>query len=124
MKVWNGISSTVITNQGSLGLGTSKPDSSIHIKNDNPGIILQNTVNQLGPNLASSKILFKDYDGNDLSEIKSSYTTSYETRNPQFNNLVRWFKFNELSGSNFAEDSSKNNLQATLNNFNIYGKIL
>ncbi len=120
VKIWNGTSTTVVTNYGSVGLGTEKPEASIHIQNETPSILLQNTNDILGSNLASSKIQFKDYNGEGLAEIKGCYTSSYDTRNPQFNNLVRWFKFNETYGSNIAIDSSRNNIQATLNNLNVY----
>ncbi len=120
IKVWNGNSTMVVTNYGSIGLGTETPQASLDIQSETPSITLQNMNNILGANLGSSKIEFKNYNGDGLVEIKSCYTTSYDTRNPQFNNLVRWFKFNETYGSNFATDSSKNNLKATLNNFNVY----
>ena len=43
----------------------------------------------------------KDFNSNDLCEIKGSYTTNYETRSPQFENLVRWYKFDETRGFKF-----------------------
>ena len=133
MKISNGSSSFIFTNNSFLGIGNSfntsssttslltYPESAIHIKNDNSNIILQNSVKEiLGNGKSKSKINFKDFNSNDLCEIKGSYTTNYETRSPQFENLVRWYKFDEIRGNNYAIDNSKYNLRARLQNFNIY----
>jgi hypothetical protein len=120
MKVWNGNGSMNFTNYGSLGLGITTPEGSIHVKNDDPSIILQNTNPSIGPGLGSSSIFFRDANNTNFLEIKGAYTTSYESRNPQFNNLVRWFKFNETRGDTFVLDSAKYQTNPTMYEFDIY----
>ena len=122
MKVWNGTSLLNFSNNGFLGIGSSliNPESSLHIKNQSSNIILQNTETTLGDGKCNSKIIFKDSNSNDLVQIKGAYTTSYETRNPKFENLIRWFKFDDLRGSNTAKDSSQYNLPATLKDFDVF----
>ena len=122
MKIWNGTSLLNFSNNGFLGIGSSliNPESSLHIKNQSSNIILQNTETTLGDGKCNSKIIFKDSNSNDLVQIKGAYTTSYETRNPKFENLIRWFKFDDLSGSNTAKDNSQYNLPATLKDFDVF----
>ena len=114
MKISNGSSSFTFSNNNFLGVGPSfsneNAESSLHIKNENSNIILQNTVKEtLGNNKAISKINFKNFNSTDLCEIKGAYNTSYESRSPKFENLVRWYKFDETRGNNYAEDNSKYN---------------
>jgi hypothetical protein len=120
MKVWNGTSSLNLMNYGYLGLGIETPESILHINSDTPKVILQNSNDLIGSGLGSSSLIFRDANNNDFVEIKGCYATSYETRNPRFEDLNRWFKFDESGGafSLTANDSSKNNLEATLVNFN------
>lgn len=120
MKVWNGNGSMNFTNYGSLGLGIMNPEGSIHLKNDDPSIILQNTNPSIGQGLGSSSIFFRDANNINFLEIKGAYTTSYESRNPQFNNLIRWFKFNETYGSTSVLDSAKYQTNPTMYEFDIY----
>ena len=122
MKVWNQNGNMNFTNQGMLGIGTdnNSPDSLLHLKSSNPDITLQSTDSTIGNSNANSKIIFKDSYNNKLAEIVGCYTTSYQSRNPKFSNLIRWFQFDESDGSNFISDSSQSNIQGRLYNFDIF----
>jgi hypothetical protein len=122
MKIWNQNGNLNFTNQGLLGIGTSddSPNSLLHLKGSNPDITLQSTDTTIGNSSANSKIIFKDSYHNKLAEIIGCYTTSYQSRNPKFSNLIRWFQFDSSNGSNFISDSSKSNIQGRLYNFDIF----
>jgi hypothetical protein len=120
IKAVNGYGNFDFTNQGFLGIGTAYPDSLIHIKGDNPELTLQNNSNNVGNGLASSKVAFKNSSDVKLAEIVGCYSSTYETRNPLAKNLFRWFKLDDEIGSNYASDSSKNNVHGFLNNFDIF----
>jgi hypothetical protein len=123
LKIANGYGTLDFTNHGFLGIGTSTPNSLFHIKGmnaDPPELTLQNNSNMLGDGLGASKIVFKDSSDIKLAEIVGCYTTSYESRNPLSNNLIRWFKLDDVKGSNYVSDSSKNNTSGVLNNFDVF----
>jgi hypothetical protein len=120
MKIVNGHGNLDFTNQGFLGIGTSEPESLIHIKGETPVLTLQNSSNSIGNGLGANKVIFKNSSDIKLAEILGCYSTSYESRNPLSNNLIRWFKLDDTNGSNYANDSSRNNTSGFLNNFDIY----
>ncbi len=123
LKVVNGYGSLDFTNQGFLGIGTATPDSLFHIKgvnDDPPELTLQNNSNSVGNGEGASKVVFKDSVDVKLAEIVGCYSTSYESRNPLSNNLIRWFKLDDIKGSNYASDSSKYNTPGVLNNFDVF----
>jgi hypothetical protein len=120
LKAVNGYGNLDFTNQGFLGIGTSTPESLIHIKGETSEITLQNSSSSIGNGLGANKVIFKNSEDVKLAEIVGCYSTSYESRNPLGNNLIRWFKLDDISGSNYASDSSKNNTSGFLNNFDVY----
>ncbi len=120
IKVENGYANLDFTNQGFLGIGTSTPESLIHIKGEKSEIALQNSSTSIGNGLGTNKIIFKNSENIKLAEVVGCYSTSYESRNPLSDNLVRWFKLDDISGSNYASDSSKNNKSGFLNNFDVF----
>ncbi len=120
MKVWNQNGTINFTNQGNLGIGLDIPETLLHLKSSNPSITLQNDDPTIGKNLANSKIIFKDAESNKLAEIVGCYTSTYQTRNPQYESLFRWYQFDDSNGSNVITDSSQYNISGKLFNFDIF----
>lgn len=120
IKVWNQNGSINFTNQGNLGIGLDTPETLLHLKSSNPSITLQNDDTTIGKNLANSKIIFKDANSSTLAEIVGCYTSTYQTRNPQYESLFRWYQFDDSNGSNEIIDSSQYNISGKLYNFDIF----
>lgn len=119
IKLENGTASLNFMNNGALGLGTSTPESDFHLKSENPYITLQNSTVERGDGLNESKVYFKDFSNNFLAEIKGSYGSNYEIRNPVSTSLVGWYKFDHSGGTLLATDSSPYRNNATLNGFDL-----
>ncbi len=124
MKVSNNNGTMTFTNQGFLGITTTSnathPDTLLHLSGQNPDITLKSTDPTIGNNYANSKIIFKNDEDVKLAEIVGCYSTSYQSRNPKFEYLLRWFQFDDASGENFVADSSQSNTSGRLNNFDVF----
>uniref|UniRef100_A0A6C0E8F3 LamG-like jellyroll fold domain-containing protein n=1 Tax=viral metagenome TaxID=1070528 RepID=A0A6C0E8F3_9ZZZZ len=119
IKFSNGLTSYTFMNDTKVGFGTSNPDAALHIMNTEPYITLQNSMDELGDGLGESRIYFKDKYSNILAEIKGSYSSSYETRDPVSNSLKLWYTFDHLDGTTSTIDYSQSHIDATLHNFDL-----
>tara|TARA_B100000575_G_scaffold84246_1_gene66437 strand:- start:618 stop:6194 length:5577 start_codon:yes stop_codon:yes gene_type:complete len=117
-KLENGTSSLQLEHNGKLGLGTSTPSSTFHIKSNQPSnhnsfnntaaITIQNTGTHKILDNDQQKIEFMDGNGNILNQIKSTYALSYNDLNPAFGNLIGFYKFNHSEGTQVVDSSSAN----------------
>ena len=136
----DGNSNLIFNHNNQLGIGTSSPDSSLHIKtklnnnaiNDppNPSIItVQNTSKHVITNRDLQTIQFVDGSNNVLNKIQSVNSLRYDDLYPQPNNLIGFYKFDETQGTqvvdysiyntNHSNTTSYINTNGILNNFNI-----
>tara|TARA_A100001015_G_scaffold115729_1_gene128501 strand:- start:640 stop:6105 length:5466 start_codon:yes stop_codon:yes gene_type:complete len=119
LHINNNNSDFVINNSGKLGLGTTNPSEQLHSvssNNNNVAIEVSKT------NLDTSKFTNINFIGKDsviLGQISSNNTRNYQKLTPKYDNLLAYYKFDEENGSNFAYDSTKNNLVGRLENFDI-----
>ena len=107
------------TNDGRLGLGTNSPNFKLHsISSSNNDIVIETTKNNYTTSDLNT-IKFKGNGSTDLAKISSSFSTNYEVLIPKFNNLLAYYNFNELRGSNILNDSSTSKITGTLTNFDV-----
>jgi hypothetical protein len=114
----NGQTEWVVNNDGNMGLGTTSPETQIHVKGESPYITLQNSTTTLGSYLGQSRMIMRDAYSVQLAEIKTCYSDSYDTPYPESDNLQLWYKFEETSGMTVT-DYSNNINTGVLHNFDL-----
>lgn len=140
LNLEDGNSNFIFNHNNQLGIGTTNPESSLHLKtklnnnsNDDPTnpaiIILQNTSQHVITNQDLQTIQFRDGSNNILNKIQSINSLRYDDLYPQPNNLIGFYKFDETQGSqvkdyslyntNHSNTTSYINTNGILNNFNI-----
>lgn len=111
----------VVNNDGYLGLGTSNPTSTMHIKTnqrystadintDICSITMENSSNGIITNKDAHRLSFKSGNGDELARISVRHTQNYQSYTN--NDLVAYFKFDESSGSVIASDNGIYNIQS------------
>jgi hypothetical protein len=110
----------VIDNNGKLGLGTTNPEATVHIKTqerlqtsnntDTCSMLLENGTNGIITNSDSHRMSFKDNDGVELARISVKYSNNYQSYTN--NELVAYFKFDEVVGEVLAKDYGIYNIQS------------
>ena len=143
LNLEDGNSNFIFNHNNQLGIGTTSPESSLHIKtklisnnnitNDDPPnpaiIILQNTSQHVITNQDLQTIQFIDGSNNILNKIQSINSLRYNDLYPQPNKLKGFYKFDETQGSqvidysiyntNHSNTTSYINTNGILNNFNL-----
>jgi hypothetical protein len=140
LNLEDGNSNFTFNHNNQLGIGTTNPDSSLHVKtklndnsNDDPPnpaiIILQNTSQHVITNQDLQTIQFRDGSHHILNKIQSINSLRYDDLYPQPNNLIGFYKFDETQGSQVKDYSIYNtnrsnttsyiNTNGILNNFNL-----
>jgi hypothetical protein len=140
LNLEDGNSNFTFNHNNQLGIGTTNPESSLHVKtklndnsNDDPPnpaiIILQNTSQHVITNQDLQTIQFRDGSNNILNKIQSINSLRYDDLYPQPNNLIGFYKFDETQGSqvkdysiyntNHSNTTSYINTNGILNNFNL-----
>ena len=142
LNLEDGNSNFTFTHTNKLGVGTTNPETSLHIKTrlsngtnsnnaigdpPNPATItLQNTSKHVITNEALQSIEFIDGSNNVLNKIQSINSLRYDDLYPQPTNLKGFYKFDSTVGSqlvdssifNHTRDGNKKNSNGILNNFN------
>ena len=142
LNLEDGNSNFIFTHYNQLGVGTTTPDSSLHIKTrlsngtnsnnaigDPPNtstIHLQNTSTHVITNEDLQSIKFSDGSNNVLNKIQSVNSLRYDDLYPQPTNLKGFYKFDSSDGSQITDSSifnhtrggTKTNTNGILNNFN------
>lgn len=115
----------VVDHNARIGIGTKRPDASFHLKtleSNNPRIvdtasmILQNNSIDINNENDSHRISFKDGDNFELVRMKVKYSDTYQDMNPYGENLVSYFKLDEILGSFTAKDNGLYHIQSTSSN--------
>ena len=142
LNLADGNSNFIFNHYNQLGIGTSTPESSLHIKTKlgdnantnsdppNPAIItLQNTSQHVITNQDLQTIQFIDGSNNVLNKIQSVNSLRYDDLYPQPTNLIGFYKFDDTQGTQVIDYSIYNtnrsnttsyiNTNGILNNFNI-----
>jgi len=142
LNLEDGNSNFIFTHYNQLGVGTTTPDSSLHIKTrlsngtnsnnaigDPPNtstIHLQNTSTHVITNEDLQSIKFSNGSNNVLNKIQSVNSLRYDDLYPQPTNLKGFYKFDSSDGSQITDSSifnhnsggTKTNSNGILNNFN------
>ena len=112
----------VVDHNAKLGIGTKSPDASFHLKTlasnnpnyvDTASMILQTSSSGINTEDDSHRVSFKDGDGYELVRMKVKYTDNYQDMNPNGENLVSYFKFDEPLGSFSAKDNGLFHIQSS-----------
>ena len=140
LNLEDGDSNFIFNHDNQFGVGTSSPESSLHIKTKlsdnaisdpaNPSIItIQNTSQHVITNQDLQSIHFKDGSNNIINKIQSVNSLRYDDLYPQPNNLIGFYKFDDIQGTqvvdysiyntNRSDTTSYVNTNGILNNFNI-----
>lgn len=140
LNLEDGTSNFIFNHTNQLGVGTSAPESSLHIKSKlsdnsiddspNPAIIkLQNTSQHVITKQDLQTIEFIDGSNTILNKIQSVNSLRYDDLYPQPNNLIGFYKFDDTQGTQVIDYSIYNtnrsnttsyvNTNGILNNFNI-----
>lgn len=118
----------VVNHDSQMGIGTKKPDASLHLKTlasnnpyytDTASMILQTSSSGINTKDDSHRVSFKDGDGYELVRMKVKYTDNYQDMNPYGENLVSYFKFDEQSGSLTAKDNGLFHIQSSASNVEV-----
>lgn len=142
LNLEDGNSNFIFTHYNQLGIGTTTPESSLHIKtrlsnvsNSNNTIAdppnkatlkLQNTSTHVITNEDLQSIEFSDGSNSILTKIQSINSLRYDDLYPQPINLKGFYKFDSSYGSqcvdssiyNHTRNNTKQNTNGILNNFN------
>ena len=104
-----------VTNDGNMGLGTAQPTALIHAKTipsrnpaniDTAGIILEtSSPNRIETEYDTHNINFVNGNGQEMARIKVKYSDNYQDLYPNAENLMAYFKLDEVSGELVAHDS-------------------
>ena len=140
LNLEDGSSNFIFNHNNQFGIGTNNPESSLHIKTKltnnasddppNPSIItVQNTSKHVITKEDLQTIQFVDGSNNILNKIQSINSLRYDDLYPQPTNLIGFYKFDEIQGtqvidysiynSNHSNTTSYINTNGILNNFNI-----
>ena len=140
LNLEDGNSNFIFNHNNQFGIGTSYPESSLHIKTKlsnnatldppNSAIIkLQNTSQHVITNQDLQTIQFIDGSNNILNKIQSVNSLRYDDLYPQPNNLIGFYKFDQTQGTqvidysiyntNHSNTTSYINTNGILNNFDI-----
>ena len=118
----------VVNHDAQLGIGTKTPDASFHLKTlvsnnpnytDTASMILQTSSSGINTEDDSHRVSFKDGDGYELVRMKVKYTDNYQDMNPNGENLVSYFKFDEPLGSFSAKDNGLFHIQSSASNVEV-----
>ena len=113
----------VVTHDGQLGLNNTEPSATLHVAalpSANPtdpqtaSIILQTPSTNIDTINDKHQIRFADGNGTELARIKVKYSDYYQDLNPQADQLISYFKFDELPGALAAVNSSAYNIQSNI----------
>ena len=80
---------------------------------DTASMILQTSSSGINTEDDSHRVSFKDGDGYELVRMKVKYTDNYQDMNPNGENLVSYFKFDEPLGSFSAKDNGLFHIQSS-----------
>ena len=132
LNLEDGNSNFIFTHYNELGIGTTTPDSSLHIKtrlsngtnsnnanSDPPNtstIHLQNTSTHVITNEDLQSIKFSDGSSNILNKIQSVNSLRYDDLYPQPTNLKGFYKFDSTEGSQLVDSSIFNHNRDLDNN--------
>lgn len=104
-----------VTNDGNMGLGTTAPEALIHAKTipsrnpaniDTAGIILEtSTPDRIETEYDTHNINFVNGNGQEMARIKVKYSDNYQDLYPNAENLMAYFKLDEVAGELVAHDS-------------------
>jgi len=140
LNLEDGNSNFIFNHNNQFGIGTSSPDSSLHVKTKlnnnaiidppNPSIItLQNTSQHVITNQDLQTIQFVDGSNTILNKIQSVNSLRYDDLYPQPDNLIGFYKFDDIEGTQVIDYSRFNtnrsnttsyvNTNGILNNFDI-----
>ena len=140
LNLEDGNSNFIFNHNNQFGIGTSFPDSSLHVKTKlnnnaisdpaNPSIItLQNTSQHVITNQDLQTIQFRDGSNTVLNKIQSVNSLRYDDLYPQPDNLLGFYKFDDTEGTQVIDYSRFNtnrsnttsyiNTNGILNNFKI-----
>lgn len=124
IKAEDGYSKLVMDHTGKLGLGTTTPSSTLHIKSNSPkkynefnresSIAIQNTATHILTNEDQQKIKFLDGNGTTLGQIKGSYSLFYDNFGPEGDDLVGYYKFDESEGARVVDSSSASSVNGLI----------
>ena len=118
----------VVNHNAQMGIGTKNPDASLHLKTlgsnnpyytDTASMILQTSSSGINTENDSHQVSFKDGDGYELVRMKVKYTDNYQDMNPNGENLVSYFKFDEQPGSLTAKDNGLFHIQSSASNVEV-----
>jgi len=113
----------VVSHDGQLGLNTTDPSATLHVAalaSANPtdpqtaSMILQTPSTNIDTINDKHQIRFADGNGTELARIKVKYSDYYQDLNPQADQLISYFKFDELPGALAAVNSSAYNIQSNM----------
>ena len=123
IKIFNEDSSFSISQEGKLGIGTSSPTELLHLKNsdtiDTSNLLFQHNHSNIKTNNLIGNIKYQNSNGEELSVLKGGYSNSYQSLNPDSDNLIAYFKLDDSLRSQTAEDSTVTGVVANLENFDI-----
>ena len=123
-RVRNELTDFSLSQYGDLGIGVNNPEDRLHIRSNNEtsNIIIQNNssnIQTLTTSRGITNLIFKDQD-NITGIIKSGHSNNYQKLNPNYDNLVSYYPFDESLGSNALSDLSKNKYDGRIENFDVY----
>ena len=123
IKIFNEDSNFSISQEGKLGIGTSSPSELLHLKNsdtiDTSNLLFQHNHSNIKTNNLIGNIKYQNNSGEELSVLKGGYSNSYQSLNPDSDNLIAYFKLDDPLRSQTAEDSTITGVVANLENFDI-----
>ena len=131
LNLADGNTNFIFNHYNQLGIGTSSPESSLHIKTKlgnnantnsdppNPAIInLQNTSKHVITNQDLQTIQFIDGSNNILNKIQSINSLRYDDLYPQPTNLIGFYKFDQTLGTQVKDYSTLNTNTISFNSSN------
>jgi hypothetical protein len=122
VRIHNAKTEMVINNDGKMGVGTKTPSDKLHVYSaalENSNVVIQTGGTDIDTNGGVTNIKFMD-GSKQLGLIKGGYSDGYQKLNPNFDNLVAYYSFDESPGSNALSDLSKNKYDGRIVNFDVY----
>ena len=112
----------VVSNKGHTGIGTNNPTEKLHTftsHNNNNNVCIEVSKNNYDTtNFENIKFVGKD--NVILGQFSVNNSRNYQKLTPRYDNLIAYYKFDEQNGTNKVSESTKNNFEGTLENFDIY----